>query len=846
MDISVGDPSSAGLEALTILRAAAEEAGPLAAQLADRALRVTERADFTVAQDALEALLRRLAAARDAGVIVSGPRRQPLGWYRIGRRGRRAHQHEVLLTSIDPLEGSCSCADFARASLGLCKHLFLVADGRAGGVTPLERPPLRWDPVRPLTGLGDWVERLTWRAGTAPQNAGEARVRRLFRAGAGERLALPAGLLSDPTARLSAIEALADAVRAQRKLAEPAIPPLLERERQELERIRAGAMAPRDIRRTCAGLKQKLFLYQYEAVRRFLERGRLLLADDTGLGKSAQAIAACHVLLSSGRARRGLIVVPAPLKAQWRSEWQRVTDLPLVAEVGPEERARTVGPARSGVMLIDDEQLLRELPRLLQFGPEIVVLDEVQRVKNQAAKIAGLKQLDPRWRLVMTGTPMETRLDQLASIMEWVDDAALEPRWRLDSWHTTWDANGRTVVAARNLETLRQRMAPSMVRRVRRDVIDQLPPRRDTRISVPLTAAQRAAHDELDQPIARIVSQAARRPPSQTELQRLTSLLTRQQAVCNGMAQADFVETWPTIARRRATDTLVESLASPKLTELRELISAIAVHQERKVVVFSQWRRMLRVAAWAVSDVLAAAGVRSVLVSGAEDARRRNQNVREFHDDGDVRVLFATDDGSAGLNVQKAASACIHIDRPWNPAVAEQRTGRIHRIGQEQPVDIYTMVAEDGIEGRVAALAADKQALFTALFDGTGEAVELAGSVIARLQSVLAVTAAGIEVDALDDLPGGREPELATGADDASDGSDDLTGDEDERGDVVPVGGLTQAALESLLGQIQVRQLADGRVSFEAPAPTAAALAELFQGVARLLVSGEPTARSTS
>src|SRR5687767_3742417 len=109
MDISVGDPSSAGLEALTILRAAAEqEAGPLAAQLADRALRVTERADFTVAQDALEALLRRLAAARGAGAIVSGPRRQPLGWYRVGRRGGDAHRHDVLLTSIDPLEGSCS------------------------------------------------------------------------------------------------------------------------------------------------------------------------------------------------------------------------------------------------------------------------------------------------------------------------------------------------------------------------------------------------------------------------------------------------------------------------------------------------------------------------------------------------------------------------------------------------------------------------------------------------------------------------------------------------------------------------------------------------------------------
>ena len=849
MDISVGDPSSAGLEALSILRAAAEqEAGPLAAQLADRALRVTERADFTVARHALEALLRRLAAAGDAGAILSGPRRHPLGWYRVARRGREAPHHHVLLTSIDPLDGSCSCPDFARASLGLCAHLFLVADGRCGGSTSVDRPPLRWDPVRPLTGPGDWLERLTWCAASAPQTAGEARVRRLFRAGADDRHALPAGVLSDPAARLSAIDALADAVRARHRLAEPAIPRLLEREREELERMRAGAMAPRDIRRYCDGLKQKLFLYQREAVRRLVERGRLLLADDMGLGKTAQAIAACHVLLASSRARRGLIVAPAPLKTQWQREWQRFTDLPLIAvEGGPDERERTLRRARSGVLLVDHEQVLRELPQLLRFSPEIVVLDEAQRIKNWAPMTACLKQLDPPWRLVMTGASVESRLEQLASIMDWLDESALEPRWRLASWHTAWDADGRTIVGARNLETLRQRLAPSMLRRVRRDVVEQLPPRRDTRISVPLTAPQRTAHDELDQPIARIVSQAARRPPNQTELVRLRSLLTRQRLICNGMAQVDFPEVWPIIERRRPTPALVDSLACPKLAELRELISAIAVDQERKVVVFSQWRRMLRIAAWAVSDVLDAAGVRALFFCGAEDGRRRKQDVREFHDDGAVRVLFATDAGGLGLDLRRAASCWIHLDLPWNPAVLEQRTGRIDRLGPERPIETYTMVAEDGIEGRIASLAGDTHGLVGNLFDGTNDAVEIegAGSILTRLQSLLAAPAAGVvEADALDDVPGDGERELAGGDDDDErDDIDEVWAADAGSVDVVPAGGLTAAALESLLGQIQIRQLSDGRVSFEAPAPTAAALAELFQGVARLLASGEAAPR---
>jgi superfamily II DNA or RNA helicase len=844
MNLSVGDPSSAGLEALSLLRAAATQAGagPLAAQLAERALRVTERADFAVAQDALDALLRRLAAARDAGVVLSGPRRRPLGWFRVGRRRRDAPHYHVLLTALEPLEGSCSCPDFAKASLGLCKHLFLVAEGRESGGRVPDRPALRWDPVRPLNGVGDWLERLTWCSGSAPSSARERRARALFRAGDAERAALPPGVISDPSARRSAVEALVEAVRAHDRLAEPAILPLLERERSDLARMESGAIAARDVRRHCDGLKQKLFLYQREGVRRFLERGRLLLADDMGLGKTAQAIAACHVLVASGRVRRGLIVVPAPLKSQWQDEWRRFTDVPLTLVEGrPDERARTVGRAGAAMLLVNYEQVLRDLPQLLRFGPEVVVLDEAQRIKNWATKTAAhIKQLDPRWRLVLTGTPMENRLDELASIMEWVDESALEPRWRLPSWHAAWDAEGRTIIGARNLETLRQRLAPSMMRRVRREVIDQLPARRDTRVSVPLTAGQRAVHDDLNQPIARILRQAGRRPLAQTEFLRLMSLLTRQRILCNGLAQADFPEVWPTIERRRPTPPLLDSLASPKLAELRELIAAIAVDQERKVVVFSQWRRMLRLAAWAVSDVLRGAGVRAVFFTGEESARRRNQNVSDFLQDDDVRVLFATDAGGVGLNLQRAASCCVHLDLPWNPAVLEQRSGRIYRIGQERPVEIYTMVADDGLEGRVAALVGDKQALFSGLFDGASDTVEFerAGSFLARLQSVLTPDGNPDESDALDDVAEPARDPVDSVEDDAR---DEVTAVDGARSDLAaPAGGATPVAIASLLGQIVVRELADGRVSLEAPASAAVALAELFQGVAQLLTRTAP------
>jgi hypothetical protein len=107
--------------------------------------------------------------------------------------------------------------------------------------------------------------------------------------------------------------------------------------------------------------------------------------------------------------------------------------------------------------------------------------------------------------------------------------------------------------------------------------------------------------------------------------------------------------------------------------------------------------------------------------SGQEGARRRVQNLVDFHDDPAASLLFSTDAGTVGLNLQRAANACVLLELPWNPAVLEQRVGRIHRMGQKDKVDVYAIVARDAIEERIAGLVADKRALFRGLFDGGGD-----------------------------------------------------------------------------------------------------------------------------
>ncbi len=164
-------------------------------------------------------------------------------------------------------------------------------------------------------------------------------------------------------------------------------------------------------------------------------------------------------------------------------------------------------------MIINYEQLLRDLDIVRGWNPDLVVLDEAQRIKNWATKTAlSVKGLNPPYRLVLTGTPMENRIEELASIVEWVDDMALEPKWRLPALHALRADGRREIIGVRHLDTVRERLRPCMIRRVRQDVLDQLPPRTDTRVPIEMTEAQMEEHDALNQPITRLVQISLKRP----------------------------------------------------------------------------------------------------------------------------------------------------------------------------------------------------------------------------------------------------------------------------------------------------------------------------------------------
>jgi len=788
-----------------------------------------------VLEAAGDAVLRRLAAARREQLRVSTrPSGAPYGAYEIRPKGEPVRPYRTVLHSVSPLAGSCDCADYVKGSLALCKHLLVAFDDLFAHPRRLAwarserdgRPArgswLGWDPVCPLDGSSDWLERVTLRVtGRAP------RIDRWFGSGR-----LRSAFADRPAHRAELVDSLRCWLRGHPRNAErePALRRLLDEEAAELER-RLEAPAS-----TEPGSMAALYEYQREAVERFLDRGRLLLGDDMGLGKTAQAIVAGHTLFTTGRIRRGIVVVPSSLKHQWHAEWTRFSNTPVaVVEGTPSERARIYERTGEGFLILNYALILRDIERIQAWAPELCVLDEAQRIKNWQTRTARtIKTLRPAYRLALTGTPLENRLDELVSVFEWVDDRALEPKWRLDAHHVIPGGEGGRAVGVTNLDTLRERLAPRFLRRRRAEILDELPPRVDQRVAVELTPAQAALHENLDRPIAQLVQIARRRPLRPYEQIRLMSLFTRQRVIANGLAQHEFEDRWPALRDQAPTEDVLRRLRSPKLLALRELIERVAVEGGRNVVVFSQWVRMIELAGWACSDVLGRAGLRAAYFTGKQGLRARTRSVVELHDDARTRVLFCSDAGSVGLNLQHAADCVIHLDLPWNPAVFEQRVARLHRLGQARSVDVVRMVSEGSIEARIEQTLRSKKALFDGLFDGDADTVAFDRGDAFAAYAPAAATSGALEPDA-PSPPTTVVPAPSAGPRALSVVSE--TPAVAARSATMTAAPDVASDLGALLNRVSVTRRDDGGVTVDADPQAAAVLEGLFTQLATLMRS---------
>ncbi len=423
----------------------------------------------------------------------------------------------------------------------------------------------------------------------------------------------------------------------------------------------------------------QLFQYQLEGVQALLSRDALLLADEMGLGKTVQAIAALRILALRRELERVLVVVPAGLIAQWRREldrWAPELRVSTVRGSGDERAWQWATPAH--VYLVGYETLRMDSFGGPQASPvrklwDLVMLDEAQKIKNRGTDVAEkCKRLLRRRAWALTGTPLENSPQELASVLEFV--APLLPR--------------HSPARLQPGPELVRLHAGLQLRRRKRDVLADLPPKLVSDVTVTLTGAQRDAYERVER--AGIVE--LRRRGEALRVENVLELIVRLKQICNFC---------PVDGRSAKMEELL-----PRLEELRE--------GGARALVFSQFADATFGAA-AIARQLA--GFNPLLYTGSMSLAERDAVVREFREDPSHRVLvLSLRAGGQGLNLQDA-SYVFHFDRWWNPAVERQAEDRSHRLGQSMPVNVYRYVCEGTIEERIAEVLRDKQLLFDQMVD---------------------------------------------------------------------------------------------------------------------------------
>ncbi|MFH1532407.1 MAG: DEAD/DEAH box helicase [Pseudomonadota bacterium] len=446
-----------------------------------------------------------------------------------------------------------------------------------------------------------------------------------------------------------------------------------------------------------AGLEAELRPYQKRGVQwlsnlRSLELGGCL-ADDMGLGKTIQVLGVLNLSRRRGEVGTDLLIVPASLVDNWRLEFERFAPelKVLIAHPSriPSPELKTLSKDR-----IDEHDAVittygtaMRTPWMKEHPWRHVILDEAQAIKNPSARqTRAVKALRSRWRVALTGTPVENRLGDLWSIFDFLNPGLLGSNKAFTGLCRSMAKNEQGYAPLRRL------IKPYILRRLKtdKDVIADLPDKTEVTAHCLLTRRQAALYqqsvDEMKEAIEALDGIARRGV--------VLAYLMRFKQICNHPSQ------W-------LGDGAYEPADSGKLARLRELCESIASRQD-KVLVFTQFREMTEPLAACLTQVF---GQRGLVLHGGTPVKKRQGLVKSFQEDDRVPfMVLSLKAGGTGLNLT-AASHVIHFDRWWNPAVENQATDRAFRIGQEKNVLVHKFVCRGTVEEHIDKLIAGKQRL---------------------------------------------------------------------------------------------------------------------------------------
>jgi hypothetical protein len=570
--------------------------------------------------------------------------------------------YDVEIRSLTLRENSCGCPDWRVNGLGTCKHIEGVLENlRRKGKRAFAAAAHAGNPRAEIFPAVDGSYSVQLRFGAHAESNAVL-----------EQYATAAGTLAgDPLTVLPALQRqiTGDAVRFSAQLEGR-----LEEERRRRRRQQDRDAFLADVNAgnaTLDVLHHKLLPYQTEGVLHLAFGERALLADEMGLGKTIQAIAACELLRRLRGVKRVLVVLPASLKAEWEDQIARFTDLSVSVVSGPRPARLQLYAADTFFILVNYEQVLidrQDINRIV--APDIVILDEAQRIKNWQTKTAqAVKELRSPYAFVLTGTPLENRIDEVYSIVQYLDPRLLGPLFRFNRDFYVLDARGRPT-DYKNLAELRARLAPVMLRRRKDEVEEQLPGRTVDTFYVTMTEEQKQRYADYEAPAARLIQLAQRRPLRKEELDRLQQLLACMRMICDTPYILD-----------------PSCRVSPKLDELENILAELLTDPDKKIIIFSEWERMLEL----VRELAQEIGVEFAWHTGSGPQAGRNPAVQE-------RSLMPAVPFNR-FRQRRAESAGRQRGHQHGFAMESGETGTAHRPGLAQIPDADRDGHQPGLRG---------------------------------------------------------------------------------------------------------------------------------------------------
>ncbi|WP_422389179.1 SNF2-related protein [Clostridium baratii] len=405
-----------------------------------------------------------------------------------------------------------------------------------------------------------------------------------------------------------------------------------------------------------------------------------ILADDMGLGKTIQVIA----FLLSQKKTKSIVITPTSLIYNWKDEFSRFAPTLKVLLVHGDKKSREKSLEsykKYDVILTTYGTLKNDEEHYNKLNFDYCIIDEAQNIKNHSAQATVcVKNIKSRCNIALTGTPIENNLMELWSIFDFVMPGYLFTKERFRE----------RFIYSDNISELKELITPFILRRLKSDVLEELPSKIEKKYLVELDSKQKQIYKSY-------VKEIKNKIETSKDNVNLFSYLTKLRELCldPSLVVGDYVG------------------KSSKINVVKELVSD-AILNGKKVLLFSQFTSVLK----KIEKDFNKEKVKYLYLDGSTSAKDRIEKVKEFNENNDINVfLMSLKAGGVGLNLT-SASLVIHFDPWWNPAIEDQATDRAHRFGQKNNVEVIKLVAKDTIEEKIVLMQEDKKELIQSLMDG--------------------------------------------------------------------------------------------------------------------------------